>query len=164
MDFIYIGEIVNTHGIKGEVRITSNFKYRDLIFKKGFNLYIGYFKDELKINTYRYHKVYDMVTFEGINDINDVICYKGDSVYINRADLKIDGYLNEDLIGMEVYIEKRYIGKVDSIITTKAHEILVVKKDQIKNLIPNIDEFILNVDLDNHKILVKEIEGLIHED
>ena len=39
MDYIYIGKIVNTHGIKGEVRILSDFKYKDRIFKNGFNMY-----------------------------------------------------------------------------------------------------------------------------
>ena len=82
MEYIYIGDIVNTHGIKGEVRIISDFKFKDQVFKKGIKVYVGRFKDELIINSYRTHKIYDMVTFEGINNINDVIIYKGIDILI----------------------------------------------------------------------------------
>ena len=73
MNLIYIGDIVNTHGIKGEVRILSDFKYKKDVFKKGNYVYVGYDKDKLKLNSYRVHKNFDMVTFEGINNINDVL-------------------------------------------------------------------------------------------
>ena len=68
MKYIIIGKIVNTHGIKGELRILSDFKYKDKIFKKGFPLYIGYTKEKEIINTYisvdeNYEKVFDDETF-----------------------------------------------------------------------------------------------------
>ena len=113
---VYIGKIVNTHGIKGEVRIISDFKYKNLVFKPGVNIYVGKKREKLTIATYRTHKNYDMVTFNGINDINDVLCYKGDSVFINREDIKIDGYVNEDIINLEVYSKQKLIGHVTSIV------------------------------------------------
>lgn len=164
MDFIYVGEIVNTHGIKGEVRIISEFKYKKEVFKKGFKLYIGKEKKELLINTYRVHKMYDMVTFESIDDINDVIEYKGLNVYINRTDLKIDGILDEDIINLKAYSNDKKIGKVIEILKSKAHDILVVEKEKKRILIPYINEFIEKIDLENKKIYIKEIEGLINED
>ena len=94
MKYIYIGDVVNTHGLKGEVRLISNFEYKKRVFKKNFKLYIGRSKEEVKINTYRVHKEYDMLTFDGLTSIDDVIIYKGDKVYINRDDLKIKGYFN----------------------------------------------------------------------
>ena len=162
MEYIYIGEIVNTHGIKGELRILSDFKYKEKIFKENFKLYVGSKKEELTIKSTRYHKIYDMVLFNDINDINAAIIYKGDKVYINKCDLKIDGYLNEDLIGLDVY-GNSYIGKVKEVIKSKAHEILVVENQNKKNMIPNIKEFIKNVDLKNKRIDINEIEGLINE-
>ena len=60
MKFINIGKIVNTHGIKGELRILSDFKYKDKVFKKGFKFYVGKDKEELIVNSYRYHKIFDM--------------------------------------------------------------------------------------------------------
>lgn len=74
MKMLYIGDLVNTHGIKGEVRIISNFKYKNIIFKPNNDLYIN--NEKLKIKTYRKHKNYDMVTFENYNDINDVLKFK----------------------------------------------------------------------------------------
>ena len=163
MKYIYIGDVVNTHGLKGEVRLLSDFEYKKRVFKKNFKIYIGRSKDEVVINTYRVHKEYDMLTFEGLTSIDDVIIYKGDKVYINRDDLKIKGYFNEDLIGLSVYNNDKYIGKVEYIMKNKTYNILVVTEDENKNLIPNISEFISNIDLENKRIDVKEIPGLINE-
>ena len=163
MDYIYLGEIVNTHGIKGEVRIISDFKYKKEVLKKDFKLYVGKKKDELVINTYRVHKIYDMVTFVGINDINDVLDYKGLNVYIKREDLKIDGILDEDIIELNAYSNNKNIGIVKEIIKSKAHDILVIKKEQKKYLVPYINEFVEKIDLDNKRIYIKEIGGLLDE-
>ena len=161
MEYIYIGEIINTHGIKGEVRIRSDFKYKKDVFKKDFNLYIG--KDKIKevINTYRVHKNYDMVTFLNINNINDVLKYKGMNVYVNKDELSIDGILDEDIIGMMVYSNNKEIGKVSEIMKGVANDILVIEKDKNRHLIPYIDEFIINIDVENKRIDIKEIEGLL---
>ena len=164
MDFIYLGQIVNTHGIKGEIRIVSDFKYKDEIFKKGNYIYIGNDKIKEELNSYRVHKNYDMVTLVGINDINDVLKYKGKKVFINRNEHNFSGILDEDIINLDVYANNKLVGIVTDILKSSAHPILVVKKDNKENFIPFIDEFVLNVDLDNKKIEVKLIEGLINED
>ena len=162
MNYIYIGDIVNTHGLKGEVRIISNFKQKDLVFVPDMPVYIGKNKDMEKIASYRVHKQFDMVTFIGIRHIDDVLKYKGKSLYINRDDLKYDGYLNEDLIGLDVYQNNKLIGKVSDILLTNAHEILVIS-GKSKYMVPNIDEFILNVDLKSKRIDIKYMKGLIDE-
>ena len=164
MTLIKIGKIVNTHGIKGELRIISDFKYKDDIFKPNFILYVGKNREPLSIVSYRKHKNYDMVLFSGINDINDALPYKGESVYINRDDLNIDGYINEDLIGLDVYSNDKYIGTLTNIINNGAHEILVIDKNGVNNLVPFVDEFINKIDINNKKIYINEIEGLINED
>lgn len=163
MDFIYIGDIVNTHGLKGEVRISSDFKFKDSVFKENMIFYIGKNKNKEIMITHRVHKDYDMVTFKDKNYIDDVIIYKGEAVYVNRSDLVYDGYLNEDLIGLTVYCNDKEIGHVDSILKTNAHEILVVQNGS-KHMIPNISEFIEKVDLDNKKLYVKYMKGLLNED
>lgn len=164
MSYIYIGEIVNTHGIKGELRILSEFKYKGLVFKQGFRIYAGKRKEELIINTYRPHKNYDMVTFLGVDDINDAIAYKGDSVYINRDDIEVDDYFNEDIVHCKVYHNNRQIGIVDGITTSNAHDILVIKGQYKNHLVPFIDEFIEKIDIKEKRIDIKVIEGLISED
>ena len=163
MKYIYIGDIVNTHGLKGEVRLISNFEYKKRIFKKNFKLYIGRNKEEVKVNTYRTHKEYDMLTFDGLNSIDDVIIYKGDKAYINRDDLKIKGFFDEDLMDLDVYSNGKYIGKVEYIMKNKAHNILVVTNGDKKSLIPNVPEFVSKIDLSDNRIEIKEIEGLINE-
>ena len=164
MNYIYLGEIVNTHGIKGEVRIVSDFKFKNDVFKIGKNLYVGNSKVKEIINTYRVHKNYDMVTFKGINDINDVLKYKGKKVYIMREEFEFNGILDEDVIGLDVYSKDKKIGIVEDVLKSNAHPILEVKNDKnVISYIPFIDEFVLNVDLKNKRIDIEEIEGLINE-
>ena len=163
MNYIYIGDIVNTHGIKGEVRILSHFKYKSSVFIKGTFLYIGNSKEKLEIKSYRKHKFYDMVSFVGIDDINEVLKYKGEAVYIDRNEVKIDGILNEDLIDMDVYNNDSFIGKVTDILNNGVYDILVIEGKSSKGLVPNISEFIKSVDVGNRKIEINMIEGLINE-
>lgn len=151
---IYLGKLVNTHGLKGEVRIVSDFKYKSSVFKKGSHLFIN--DDELIINTYRAHKEYDMVTFDGINNIDDVLKYKGKKVYIKKEDYDFDGILNEDLIGLPVYGDGKLIGNVTDIYKNVNQELIVVDKDI---LIPYVPVFIKSINKD--KIEINVIEGLL---
>ncbi len=160
MEYIYVGDIVNTHGLKGELRIISDFPYKDQIFKTDFKLYVGQRKEELIIKKYRQHKIYDMVTLNGVDDINEAIIYKGDAVYINREDLRVGDYLDEDLIGLKVYSNNKLLGVITAIRTSKAHKIVVVND---KYLIPKVSAFINKIDLDNKRMDINEIEGLIDE-
>ena len=163
MNYIYIGDIVNTHGIKGEVKILSHFKYKSNVFIKGTPIYIGKDKEKQVINSYRKHKIFDMITLLGFDDINEVLKFKGEPVYIDKNEIKIDGILNEELIDMDVYNEESFIGKVTDVLNNGVYDILVIEKEKNKNLIPNIDEFIKNIDLENKKIQINMIEGLINE-
>ncbi|MEG0826076.1 MAG: ribosome maturation factor RimM [Bacilli bacterium] len=163
MNYIYIGEIVNTHGLKGEVRIISDFKYKSKVFIKGMAVYVGKNKESLIINSYRIHKTFDMVTFVDFLNINDVLIFKGEKVYINKEDINIDGYFDEDLINLDVYGNNLYIGKVITILKGVKNDNLVIKNNNIQNIIPNIKEFVKNVDLENKRIDINLIEGLINE-
>ena len=159
MKFIRIGKIVNTHGIKGELRILSDFRHKDKVFKKGMKFYVGKNKDEYIVNTYRFHKVFDMVTFEGINNINDVEFLKGSYVFINEDDLKLDNneFFSGKLIGFNVIIDGKIIGEVEEIINTPANE--VIKCGKV--LIPYVKDFIEKIDEDNKSIYINNIRGLL---
>ena len=159
---INIGKLVNTHGLKGETKIISDFKYKLEVFKKGNNVYIG--NDKLEINSYRPHQIYDMLTFVGINSIDDVLKYKGEEVYIDRDEYEFAGILDEDIIGMEVYGNDKLIGIVSEIFKNKVHSILVIEKNGNINMVPYVDEFIKNIDLKNKRLEINIIEGLINED
>ena len=162
MDYLYVGKIVNTHGIKGELRILSNFDKKELVFKPGMNLYIGDGKEEHKIVTYRKHKEFDMVTFEGYNNINQVLIYLKMKVYVNRDDLglKEDEYVLEELVGMNIIYDDRIIGKVDEIVYNNGNVLLHVSGEK-SFYIPNHSNFINKVLLDKKEIHVSNIEGLM---
>ena len=163
MNYIYIGDIVNTHGLKGEVRIVSDFKFKESAFKKDMIFYIGKSKTKEQVASHRTHKNFDMVIFKDKNYIDDVIIYKNEPVYVLRDDLEYEGYLDEDLIGLDVYCNNRHLGRVDSILKTNAHEILVVKNGS-KHMVPYVDEFISNVDLVNNRLDISYMKGLLNED
>ncbi len=163
MNYIYVGEIVNTHGIKGEVRLISNFERKDLIFKKDFTIYIGDNKEKVRINTYRVHKNFDMLTFNGINDINDVIMYKGEKVYILREEIEENIHLKNDLIGFNVICNEKNIGKISSFFNNNAYDIMIIKGSLKDNFVPYLDKFIENIDYDKKNIYIINMEGLIDE-
>ncbi|MDE5587382.1 MAG: ribosome maturation factor RimM [Bacilli bacterium] len=104
-DFIYVGKIVNTHGIRGEIRLLSDFDKKENVFVPNMTLYLGRKKEPVTITSYRHHKNFEMVCLEGYNDINDVLRFKGLYAYVLREDLKLkeDELLEEDYIGMEAW-------------------------------------------------------------
>ena len=102
-----------------------------------------------------------MITLIGYNDINDVLKYKGSFVYINKDDIK-GIIVDEDYINMEVYTDK-YVGKITDILKGK-EDIFVIENADKKYLVPKVDYFIKNIDLDNKKIYINNIKGLIDED
>ncbi len=162
MDYIYIGKIVNTHGIKGELRIKSDFERKNIVFRPGFVLYIGKGYVPEKISSYRKHKDYDMVTFEGYNNINQVLNYKQMNVYAKREDLNLENseYLLQDLIGLNVIENSESLGKVEEIVYNGSSILLYV--EAVKNFyIPYNEEYIKKVNLDSRVIEVNGAKDLI---
>ncbi len=161
MDLINIGKIVNTHGLKGEIRIISDFKYKKDVFKTDNIVYIN--NEKYIIKSYRFHKIYDMITLDSINTIEQAEELKGLNIYIDRNDYEFDGYLNEDLIGLEVYDKDILKGTVVDIVKTVTNELLVIEGNK-RHMVPNIPTFIKEVDLENKKIYIEYIRGLDNED
>ncbi len=148
-----IGRVVNTHGIKGEIKVLSDFKYKDDVFKEGSILYIDGTKYIIK--SYRRHKNFDLIKFDVFDDINDVLFLKGKGVFISRDDYVFSGILNEDLYGKKVYDKNKYIGVLEDIINNNGQELLVIKNDIRKILVPYVDEFVESIDLDIHLNLIE---------
>ncbi len=163
MDYIYIGKIVNTHGIKGEVRILSDFRYKDKVFVKNMNIYIGKDKIKERINSYRHHKIFEMICMDNYNNINDVLKYKGLSVYVNRDDVKLDSdcYFDEDLIGLKVLINGDDVGVIKKIDYRSKQPLFVVKCEKKDCLIPYVSDIIEKINLNEGYIAFKNIKGLI---
>ncbi len=159
MDKVYIGKVVTTHGIKGEIRILSDFKYKDKAFCIGNELIIN--NDILHIKSYRIHKGYNMVSFNEYDNINDVLKYMKSKVYIDRIYLKDIKYLDEDLIGMDIVVLDKIVGKIKDVINVKNNPLLLVNINNEDKYIPNNKEFIENVDLSSNKVYIKYMEGLL---
>lgn len=155
MKYIFIGRIVNTHALKGEVRILSDFEFKDRIFKENTILYIGENKDKEIIETYRKHKQFDMVKFKGIDYINDVLKYKGSKVYIDESilNLKDDEILISELINMDVYNDNKYVGKITEYRSDNGNNMLRVNN----KLIPYNKDFITKIDKENKSIYFHDI-------
>ena len=150
---IYIGKYVNTHGIKGEIRIKSNFKYKDKVFFVGNTLIID--NQEFVINSYRRHKEYDMVTFKGITDINQIIDLKGSKVYVFNISLSEGEYLDSTLIGFKVYMNNIYKGDVFDIkYLNNSKKILVVNNKYVPFEL-------VSVNLPEKRIDVMEVDGIL---
>ncbi|HHT82819.1 MAG TPA: 16S rRNA processing protein RimM [Acholeplasmataceae bacterium] len=156
-----VGKIVNTHGIKGEVKVMSTSDFDR--FKKGNTLYYYNKKEKvnLKIKSVRMQNEIFLIKFEGFNSLTEVEDLKGLELFTSdRPELEEDEYIKEDLIGLSVYsTEGELIGKVIDLRFLPSQELLVVKGEGKKEiLIPLIAEFVVSI---NDKIIVKVIEGLI---
>ena len=161
-----IGQIVNTFGIKGEVKVNP---FTDDItrFDELKNVYVK-IKGESKlyqIENVKYHKNMVLIKFKGIDNIETAEKLRNAFLEVDRKDaipLEEGTYYIVDLIGLDVYTDEgKMLGKVDDIYNTGGKDIYVVKDELGKQiLLPGIDEVIKEVILDD-KIIVHLIPGLI---
>ena len=158
-EYILIGKIVNTHALKGEVRLISDFEYKEKVFVINNELYIGKEKNKETIETYRKHKNFDMIKFKGIETINEVIKYKGQKVYILKETLNLgeDEILIDELIDMQVVFNDEILGEVEEYRNDSGNKIIKVSGKYI----PYNKNFIEKIDKKERKIYYKNIEGLI---
>ena len=161
-DFIYVGKIVGTHGIKGELKILSDEDLVDIIFAVGRNLYVGNDYKKEQILTHRVHKNYNLVTLKGYEDINLINDFINRLVYVNISEIKLkdNQYLYYQLLGCKIVENNNNYGEVLWIEKGKKTNYLKVKYDK-DYLIPIIDEYIKNIDIKNKIIYTKNVENLI---
>lgn len=159
MELIKIGKIVNTHGIKGELRLLSKFPYKDKVFINNMNIYIDK-KDIEVINTYRKHKNFDMITLKRYSNINEVLKYKGKNVYVNKEDIVLNDkeYLDEEIIGMTAIYKDNVKGTVTDIERYDKITLLKIDNNDRYYLIPY--NYNLIDKIDDNKIYIKNIDGL----
>ncbi len=148
---IYIGKITTTHGIKGELKVISDFEKKDRVLKPGFKIIIN--NNEHVITKSHIHKNNYLITIDNINDINLVENFRNSEIYIFRSNLNLkpNEYLLSDLISFEVFDKEDYIGTVENIASNSANNLLVIKGDKLF-YIPFIEVYIKNVDIANKKI------------
>ena len=164
--YLEIGQIVNTFGIKGMVKVKpftddiNRFDRLEIIYiknKKG--------KKEYKIQEVKYHKQMVMLKLEGIENPEEAETLRGSYLLIDRdkeEPLEEGTYYIVDLLGLEVFSDEgELLGKVDDIFNTGSNDIYVVKDELGKQiLLPGTSEVIKDVDLEQGKITVHLIPGL----
>ncbi len=169
MKYVCIGKIVNTHGIKGELKIQSYSDFDRERYKKGakvFVLFEGQYL-EMTCNGCRIQKGFTYTSFEGMPDINLVEKYKGSEVYIAeeaRRKLGKGEYYRSDLLSLEAVDEQgKHIGTIAGVEETNSRQnhLRIVKDDGTEILIPYVPAFIANVSLEEKKVTIRVIEGLL---
>lgn len=165
---VEIGKIINTHGIKGEVKVKSHSDFTDIRFQPGESVMIERQNGtalELKIASYRMHKGLHMLTFEGINNINDIEYLKGETIMQERDHEEIElgehEFYYSDIIGCTVFDDDDTpIGRVTEIFETGANDVWVVKGDK-EYLIPYIADVVKDIDVEGRRIQITPMEGLL---
>ena len=165
-DVLEIGQIVNTRGLRGEVKVNS-FSEDPQRFEKVKSIYVKSDKDykEYEIERVTYVKNQVVLKLKGINKIEYAEALRNSYIYVKREDLEElpEGtYYIADLIGLDVYEENgNFLGKVDDIFSTKSNDVYVVRTElgELKYL-PSIPEVLKDIELPNKKIIVNLIKGL----
>lgn len=165
MDLVTIGKITGTHHLKGAVKANISLSDPSIIVDE--RVMVEKPNGEKKILTVKKlsNLVADKVVieFEEITNKTEGNLLAGGFVKINRDILGMeeDEYLLEDLLGMTaVTVEGEVIGKVTDVFDTAAHDIIVVEDDRTETLIPNIENFVKDIDFDENKITVELLEGM----
>ena len=162
-----VGQIVNTFGIKGEIKVTpfTNDIRRFDDLKK---VYVKTRKESklYNVENVRYHKNMVLLKLKGINTPEEAEMLRNAFLEIDREDaipLEEGTYFIADLLGLEVYTDEgKLLGKVEDIYNTGSKDIYAIKDELGKQvLLPGIDEVIKEVDLNNGKIIVHLIPGLV---
>ncbi|WP_078391523.1 ribosome maturation factor RimM [Shouchella patagoniensis] len=164
-----VGRLVNTHGVRGEVRILSNTDFAEERYETGSELKIAKSPDEpgqrVVVRSHRSHKNFDLLTFEGYNNINEVEEFKGSYLYVSEAklaELEENEFYYHEIMGCTVKDEEgTVLGKIKDIIETGANDVWVVeRKGQKDLLLPYIESVVKKVDIDEKLITVQLLEGL----
>lgn len=170
-DYLNVGKIVNTQGIKGEVRVISSSDFTKERYKVGNTLTL--FQDgkqpvDLVIKSHRKHKSFDIVSFEDHPWINDVEKYRDGILKIRKEDtgsLEDNEYYYHEIVGLEVFTEDgEKLGVIKEILSPGANDVWVIKdiKPGKKDiLIPYIESVVKSVDIADNKVIVDIPEGLL---
>ncbi|WP_033166399.1 ribosome maturation factor RimM [Clostridium sp. KNHs205] len=166
-DYLRVGVISSTHGIKGEVKVfpTTDDMER---FKQLKQVFLDTKKEykELEIAGVKFFKQWAILKFKGIDNINDIEKYKGCDLLVTRENavkLQENEFFICDILDSVVVTEEgEELGVLTDVLSTGANDVYVVTtKEKKEILLPSIKECIIDVDVENKKILVHLMPGLI---
>lgn len=161
LEFITAGLIVNTHGIRGEVKLLPQGVEPELLAQCG-TLYIG--GKPFALAGSRIHKGCLLAKLEGVDDMDAALALKGKAVTIRRADVSLPegGYFDEELVGLAVRDGStgEELGKVAEVLSYPAHKIYAVRGGKDEYLVPAVPAFIAGIDLPGGTMDIHMMEGL----
>ena len=164
-----VGKIVNTHSLKGEVKVISSTDFEEERFKKGSELLItrgNQLIREVVVQSYRNHKNFLLVKFEGIDSVEEAEKLKNLQIKIDSdevGELEENEFYFHEIIGCQVFDENdRNLGEIIDILTPGANDVWVIKGENGKEiLIPYIEDVVKQIDIINKKVNIEVMEGLI---
>ena len=164
-----VGKIVNTHSLKGEVKVISSTDFEEERFKKGSKLLItrgNQLIREVVVQSYRNHKNFLLVKFEGIDSVEEAEKLKNLQIKIDSdevGELEENEFYFHEIIGCEVFDEnEKLLGEIIEILTPGANDVWVIKGQNGKEiLIPYIEDVVKKIDIESKKIDIEVMEGLI---
>ena len=164
-----VGKIVNTHSLKGEVKVISSTDFEEQRFEKGTELLItrgNQVVKEVTVESYRTHKNNLLVKFVGTDSIEEAEKLKNLQIKIdsdNIGELEENEFYFHEIIGCEVFDENgKSLGEISEILTPGANDVWVIKSQNGKEiLIPYIEDVVKKIDVENKKIDIEVMEGLI---
>lgn len=164
---LQVGVISSTHGVRGEVKVfptTDDVKR----FKKLKKVILDTGKEQLplEIEGVKFFKQFVILKFRGIDNINDIEKYKGKRLLVDRehaVKLKKDEYFIADMIGMDVFTaDGELFGALKDVMETGANDVYIIEMSDGKEvLVPAIKQCILDVDIENRKMVIHLLEGLV---
>ena len=167
MKKLLIGTIVNTHGLRGEVKIMPKTHFVKERFAKGSTVFLAD-KDQCKpltVTASRMYKNMLIVAFEDVCHIDDIERWKGYDIYADAealAELPEDEIYYHELYDCAVYDEDgNCLGTVVEVIETGAHAVLRIKKEEMSFLLPYVKTFVTRVEKEKKKLTVALVEGIL---
>jgi 16S rRNA processing protein RimM len=167
LDYLKLGQIINTHGVKGEIKVypltddIKRFGKLKVVYMKQAEDYKAY-----KIEEVKYLKNIVILKLESINDMNEAVKLIDNYLYVNRKNavkLSKDTYFIADLIGMDVYtLNDDKLGSILTVFSTGSNDVYEIKKDDGKTfLVPAIKDVVKEVDIEKRKMRIELLEGLL---
>ena len=164
-----VGKIVNTHSLKGEVKVISSTDFEEERFKKGSKLLItrgNQLIREVVVESYRNHKNFLLVKFEEIDSVEEAEKLKNLQIKIDSTEvgkLEENEFYFHEIIGCQVFDENdKNLGEIIDILTPGANDVWVIKGENGKEiLIPYIEDVVKQIDITNKKVNIEVMEGLI---
>lgn len=165
-DLVSVGEIINTQGIKGELRVWPLTDFPERFMKDGVFVFEknGVTKN-LTIEQARPHKKFLVIKFKEIADMNTAEEFIGGVLKVSKGELvelPVDTYYIFEIIGMEVVTDQgMLLGTLKDVLQTGSNDVYVVAGESKDYLIPAIKDIVKQIDKDNRKIHIKPLEGLL---